>query len=100
MQIFFKSTKYLKKTQYYIEMIILSGTFKSKFFSALHSSQKNGDLGQILKKSPLWKKKSKHVWWLKNGINVALFSSDQNKKQKSLWKNYKYKLLIPKLYIY
>ena len=46
------------------------------------------------------KKKSKHVWWLKNGINVALFSSDQNKKQKSLWKNYTYKLLIPKLYIY
>ena len=37
-------------------MIILSGTFKSKLFSALHSSQKNGDLGQNLKKARYEKK--------------------------------------------
>ena len=72
MQIFFKSTKYLKKTQYYIEMIILSGTFKSKFFSALHSSQKNGDLGQIQKK-PAMKKKIKTCMMIKKWYKCCSF---------------------------
>jgi len=67
MQIFFKSTKYLKKTQYYIEMIILSGTFKSKFFSALHSSKKMETLAKFkkwpnLKKKPAMKKKNQNMY--------------------------------------
>ena len=54
--------------------MILSGTFKKIFFFIPH--QKNGDWPNF--KKPATKKKS-NMYDDENGINVALFSSDQKK---------------------